>query len=86
MARKQVPSMLSPGTTTPSRFRPRLKYFSTRHQRFTFVHLSVTYLIRSLPDLFPTAFTTMAFGHSRQWRFEACSCQPAPRGLPSSVV
>ena len=59
--------MLCPGTTTPSRFRPRLQYFSTRHQWFTFVHLSVTYLIRSLPDLFllrsrPWLLTTAARG------------------------
>src|SRR5580700_4633721 len=29
--------------------------------------------------------TTMAFDHSRRRRFGTCSCQPVPRGLPSSI-
>src|SRR3984957_11447372 len=42
------------------------------------------------PDLvlsrpFPSMLTTMAFDHSRRRRFGTCSCQPVPRGLPSSI-
>src|SRR5271166_1429971 len=70
-----------PGTTTPSRFRPHLVYVSTRHQWFTFVHLSVTYLIRSIAGPFPSVLTTVAFGHRRRRRFGTRSCQPVPRGL-----
>src|ERR1700686_4330291 len=70
-----------PGTTTPSRFRPHLVYVSTRHQWFTFVHLSVTYLIRSIAGPFPSVLTTVAFDHRRRRRFGTRSCQPVPRGL-----
>src|SRR6516225_5748860 len=70
-----------PGTITPSRFRPQLVYFSTRHQWFTFVHLSVTYLIRSIVGPFPSVLTTVAFDHCRRRRFGTCSLQPVPRGL-----
>src|SRR5271168_2971776 len=42
------------------------------------------------PDLvlsrpFPSVLTTMAFDHSRRRWFGTCSCQPVPRGLPSSI-
>src|SRR5215469_15207905 len=38
-----------------------------------------------LPRPFPSALTTMAFDHSRRRWFGTCSCQPVPRGLPSSI-
>src|ERR1700738_4629331 len=38
-----------------------------------------------LPRPFPSVLTTMAFDHSRRRWFGTCSCQPVPRGLPSSV-
>src|SRR5215831_12245542 len=38
-----------------------------------------------LPRPFPSALTTMAFDHSRQGWFGTCSCQPVPRGRPSSI-
>src|SRR6266849_6729964 len=42
------------------------------------------------PDLvlsrpFPSVLTTLAFDHSRRRWFGTCSCQPVPRGLPSSI-
>src|SRR4029077_1323195 len=64
-----------PGTTTPSRFRPHLVYVSTRRQWFTFVHLSITYLIRSFAGPFPSVLTTVAFDHRRRRRFGTRSCQ-----------
>src|SRR5215471_3738627 len=38
-----------------------------------------------LPRPFPSVLTTMAFDHSRRRWFGTCSCQPVPRGLPSSI-
>src|SRR5246127_4376219 len=38
-----------------------------------------------LPRPFPSVLTTMAFLHSRRRWFGTCSCQPVPRGLPSSI-
>src|SRR6202163_1533923 len=42
------------------------------------------------PDLvlsrpFPSVLTTRAFVHSRRRWFGTCSCQPVPRGQPSSI-
>ncbi len=42
------------------------------------------------PDLvlsrpFPSVLTTKAFDHSRRRWFGTCSCQPVPRGRPSSI-
>src|SRR5258708_3932505 len=38
-----------------------------------------------LPRPFPSVLTTMAFDHSRRRWFGTCSCQPVPRGPPSSI-
>jgi hypothetical protein len=38
-----------------------------------------------LPGPFPPVLTTMAFDHSHRRWFGTCSCQPVPRGRPSSV-
>src|ERR1700722_1195725 len=38
-----------------------------------------------LPRPFPSVLTTRAFDHSRRRWFGTCSCQPVPRGLPSSI-
>src|SRR5450432_2459778 len=38
-----------------------------------------------LPRPFPSVLTTRAFDHSRRRWFGTCSCQPVPRGPPSSV-
>src|SRR5437763_7232538 len=38
-----------------------------------------------LPRPFPSVLTTMAFDHSRRRWFGTCSCQPVPRGRPSSI-
>src|SRR5664280_2163558 len=59
--------------------------FSTRDQRFTFIRLLDSYLTRSSPA-FSLTLTTMAlYQCSLRW-FEACSCKPAPRGLPLSFM
>ena len=42
-----------------------------------------TYLTKSC-FAFSVTLTTVAFDHSSLRWFEACSCKPAPRGLPSS--
>src|ERR1017187_9486167 len=71
---------------------------STRHQWFTCVHLSVTYLIRFLPDLFlscsrPWLLTTAAEGDLRpapvSWSrgaflFSLISCSVAQRATSSA--
>src|SRR5512138_635262 len=38
-----------------------------------------------LPRPFPSVLTTRAFDHSRRRWFGTCSCQPVPRGPPSSI-
>src|SRR5437899_8718222 len=38
-----------------------------------------------LPRPFPSVLTTVAFDHSRRRWFGTCSCQPVPRGPPSSI-
>jgi len=59
---------------------------STPHQWFACTHLLDPYLPRSFAVTFPSTLTTMAFDHSSLRWFEACSCKPAPRGLPSSLA
>src|SRR6516225_10330125 len=64
-----------------------------RHHPFAFDTSSVVPLRSSscqspdlvLPRPFPSALTTMAFDHSRRRWFGTCSCQPVPRGHPSSI-
>ena len=64
-----------------------------RHRPYAFDTSSVVSLQSSscqspdlvLPRPFPPALTTMAFDHSRQGWFGTCSCQPVPRGRPSSI-
>src|SRR5664280_1211644 len=64
-----------------------------RHRPYAFDTSSVVPLRSSScqsPDLvlsrpFPSVLTTMAFDHSHRRRFETCSCQPVPRGRPSSI-
>ena len=59
---------------------------STPHRWFACTHLLDPYLTRSLPCLFSLTLTTPAlYQRSLRW-FEACSCKPAPRDLPSSFV
>src|SRR5215469_15834844 len=73
-----------PALTTPPRF---------RHRPYAFDMSSVVPLRSSscqspdlvLPRPFPSVLTTMAFDHSRRRWFGTCSCQPVPRGLPSSI-
>src|ERR1700728_3376670 len=70
--------------TTPPRF---------RHLPYAFDMSSVVPLRSSscqspdlvLPRPFPSVLTTMAFDHSRRRWFGTCSCQPVPRGPPSSI-
>jgi hypothetical protein len=58
---------------------------STPHQWFACAHLLDPYLARSC-HAFPLTLTTTAlYRCSLRW-FEACSCKPAPRGLPSSSL
>jgi hypothetical protein len=47
---------------------------------------SVSHMPRSYAVTFPLTLTTVALYQSRLRRFEACSCKPAPRDLPSSLV
>src|ERR1035437_2840620 len=64
-----------------------------RHRPYAFDTSSVVPLRSSScqsPDQvlsrpFPSALTTMALDHSRRRWFGTCSCQPVPRGLPSSI-
>src|SRR2546426_483591 len=63
-----------------------------RHRPYAFDTSSVVSLRSSscqspdlvLPRPFPSVLTTMAFDHSHR-SFGTCSCQPVPRGLPSSI-
>ena len=68
----------SPVLTSSLRFR-------TLHQRFACAHLSYPHLIPSC-GTFSSTLTTMTLDHSSLRWFEACSCKPAPRGLPSSLA
>src|ERR1019366_8300618 len=64
-----------------------------RHRPYAFDTSSVVSLRSSscqspdlvLPRPFPSVLTTRAFDHSRRRWFGTCSCQPVPRGLPSSI-
>ena len=38
------------------------------------------------PPPFPATLTTTALNRRSLWRFEACSCKPTSRGLPSSLT
>ena len=59
---------------------------STPRQWFGFTRLHEPYLTQSYAGPFLLTLTTMALYHSSLRCFEACSCKPAPRGLPSSFV
>jgi hypothetical protein len=79
---------VSPRLIPEQRFDPGfdiIPTLSTRHQRFTHVRLHEPYLIPSC-ETFSSTLTTMALYHSSLRWFEARSCKPAPRGLPSSSV
>src|SRR5215470_16093674 len=84
LVRKTGTAKARPAVTTPPRF---------RHRPYAFDTSSVVPLRSSScqsPDLvlsrpFPSVLTTMAFDHSRRRWFGTCSCQPVPRGLPSSI-
>src|SRR5664280_3045141 len=64
-----------------------------RHRPYAFDTSSVVSLRSSscqspdlvLPRPFPSVLTTRAVDHSRRRWFGTCSCQPVPRGLPSSI-
>src|ERR1039457_6594019 len=64
-----------------------------RHRPYAFDTSSVVSLRSSscqspdlvLPRPFPSVLTTRAFDHSRRRWFGTCSCQPVPRGPPSSI-
>jgi len=73
-----VPRLLAP-VLTPSHF------LTTRHQWFTCVRLSESHLTDFSPP-FSTTLTTGTLDPRRLWRFEACSCKPTSRDLPSSLV
>ena len=60
--------------------------FSTPHQWFAFAHLPDTHLPQSLCRDFSLTLTTLTLYQRSLRRFEACSCKPAPRGLPSSLA
>src|SRR5215467_1127448 len=84
LVRKTGTAKARPAVTTPPRF---------RHRPYAFDTSSVVPLRSSScqsPDLvlsrpFPSVLTTMAFDLSRRRWFGTCSCQPVPRGLPSSI-
>src|SRR5215467_9293155 len=84
LVRKTGIAEACPALTTPPRF---------RHRPYAFDMSSVVPLRSSscqspdlvLPRPFPSVLTTMAFDHSRRRWFGTCSCQPVPRGLPSSI-
>src|SRR5215471_17748193 len=84
LVRKTGTAEARPTVTIPPRF---------RHRPYAFDTSSVVSLRSSScrsPDLvlsrpFPSALTTIAFDHSRRRWFGTCSCQPVPRGRPSSI-
>ena len=80
---KQAPPNLS-WDRKRSQFWRHLK-FSTPHQWFIVIRLHDPYLARSC-RAFSLTLTTMALYHSSLRWFEACSCKPTPRDLPSSFV
>jgi hypothetical protein len=53
--------------------------------RFACTHLPEPHLPRSCRDFSQTLTTLALYQRSFRW-FEACSCKPAPRGLPSSLT
>jgi len=73
-----------PALTTPPRF---------RHRPYAFDMSSVVSLRSSscqspdlvLPRPFPSVLPTRAFDQGRRRWFGTCSCQPVPRGQPSSI-
>jgi hypothetical protein len=73
-----VPGLLAPVSTSSH-------FLTTRHQWFTCVRLSESHLTDFSPP-FPTTLTTGTLDPRRLWRFEACSCKPTSRDLPSSLV
>jgi hypothetical protein len=73
-----------PAVTTPCGF-DIVPTLSTRHQWFPCGPLLASHLTWFFPGSFPSVLTTRAFDHSRRRWFGTCSCQPVPRGLPSSV-
>src|ERR1019366_6419053 len=73
-----VPELLAPVSTSSH-------FLTARHQWFTFVRLSESHLTDFSPP-FPTTLTTGTLDPRRLWRFEACSCKPTSRDLPSSLV
>jgi hypothetical protein len=79
---KQVASHSAPGLTTPPGFDV-VPTLSTLHQRFTRVRLLDPYLTESSSAFSLTLTTRTLNPRSLRW-FGACSCKPAPRGLPSS--
>jgi hypothetical protein len=84
MASKQVSATLVPGAEGTPRFRCRLAIcfdaFSVVPLRSSFYSSQDVICSR----LLTMTFTTAAFGRSSSWLFEACSYQPASKGLPSS--
>src|ERR1035438_10029746 len=84
LVRKTGIAKARPAVTTPPRF---------RHRPYAFDTSSVVPLRSSscqppdlvLPGPFPSVLTTRAFDHSRRRWFGTCSCQPVPRGPPSSI-
>ncbi len=74
---------LSQVTTDPLVLTPP-KSFSTLRQWFTFVHLSTPHMTHNCA--FSIMLTTLALYQSSLWLFKACSCKPALRGPPSSVM
>jgi len=59
---------------------------STLHQRFTCVRLLDTHLTASLVRLFPDRSLPGLLTQAASGRFGTWSCNPIPKGLPSSPV
>ena len=79
----QVTPLPHPAAITTPRFRHQLGHFDISST----VHLRST--PRISPDAviaapFPSTLTTRTLYPSSSWRFEACSCKPAPGGPPPS--
>ena len=58
---------------------------TTRHQWFTYVHLSAKHLPGFVPT-FPTTLTTTALNRSSSGWFEPWLWSPSPKDLPSSLA
>ena len=84
-ASRQGPAELVPGQCIPPGFDITF-LFSTRHQRFTFVRLPGSHLTGSCPAFSVRTLTTMTLYHSSLRWFEASSCKPTSRDLPSSLL